>query len=57
MPAKIPAPKKYKVKNVFVHGELWKASCESPLEKEQVVSVESIDGVSIKVRPIKIKIT
>ncbi|WP_452176546.1 NfeD family protein [Fodinicurvata halophila] len=37
---------------VFVHGERWKAVAEESLKKGQAVEVVSLDGLTIKVRPV-----
>jgi membrane-bound serine protease (ClpP class) len=37
---------------VLVHGELWRASSPEPLAPGQHVRVESIDGLSVGVRPV-----
>jgi len=37
---------------VFVKGELWRARSEEPLAEGQRVRVESIDGLSLGVRPV-----
>ena len=37
---------------VFVHSERWSAVSDSPLHKGQTVEVTSIDGLTLKVRPI-----
>jgi membrane-bound serine protease (ClpP class) len=37
---------------VFVRGELWRARSDEPLADGQRVRVESIDGLSLEVRPV-----
>jgi membrane-bound serine protease (ClpP class) len=37
---------------VFVHGELWRARSEEALAPGQRVRVESVDGLSLGVRPV-----
>jgi membrane-bound serine protease (ClpP class) len=37
---------------VYVKGELWRARSEEPLAEGQRVRVESIDGLSLGVRPV-----
>lgn len=38
---------------VFVHGELWNASAEEPIEPEEKVRVVKTEGLSLKVEKLK----
>ena len=38
---------------VFIHGELWHAVSPAPLRKDQVVAVESMEGLTLKVKPLE----
>ncbi len=38
---------------VQVHGEYWKAVADQPIEKETAITVLSIDGMVLKVAPLK----
>ena len=38
--------------HVFLHGALWKASWQGTLQKEQLVTVESLDGLHVYVKPL-----
>ncbi len=38
---------------VFIHGELWKARSAHHLEKDQTVVVESVDGLTLVIRPLE----
>lgn len=37
---------------VFVHGEIWNAVSDEPVKKGETVTVESVDGMMIKVKRI-----
>ena len=36
---------------VFVNGELWKATCEVPLVKGDKAIIHHVDGLTLKVEP------
>ncbi|HDZ88313.1 MAG TPA: nodulation protein NfeD, partial [Nitrospirae bacterium] len=38
---------------VIVHGEYWQAYCNEPVRKGEIVTVESVDGLKIKVKKKK----
>ena len=38
---------------VFVHGELWNAVSESPVETSQQVEIKRVDGLTVYVAPIR----
>lgn len=37
---------------VFVHGELWKAAAKEPIERGAEVEIESVSGLTLRVRPV-----
>jgi membrane-bound serine protease (ClpP class) len=37
---------------VFVHGELWRARADGPLEPGQRVRVDALEGLSVHVQPV-----
>jgi membrane-bound serine protease (ClpP class) len=37
---------------VRVHSEIWQARCDSALKKGQKITVDGIDGLTLKVSPI-----
>ena len=37
---------------VFVHGELWHATAAAPLREGELVAVDSIDGLTLRVHPV-----
>lgn len=38
---------------VTIHSETWQASTKTPLKKSQVVKVTGMDGLTLKVKPVK----
>ncbi len=38
---------------VFVHGEIWQAISEQEIEKGEIIIVETIEGLRLKVKPLK----
>ena len=38
---------------VFIEGEIWRAVCDVPIEKDQPVEVVGIEGLTLKVKPGK----
>jgi membrane-bound serine protease (ClpP class) len=36
---------------VFIEGEIWKATSESPIESGQPVEISAIEGLTLKVKP------
>lgn len=39
---------------VFVHGEIWDAVSDTPVEKGQPVEVVAVDGMTLRVRPLPV---
>ena len=37
---------------IFVHGELWNAESDTPLAKGDKVVIQSVEGLTLKVKPI-----
>ena len=37
---------------IFVHGELWNAASDTPLAKGDKVVIQSVEGLTLKVKPI-----
>jgi membrane-bound serine protease (ClpP class) len=37
---------------IFVHGELWNATSDTPLAIGDKVTIQSVEGLTLKVKPI-----